>query len=118
MYDKAQEGTNTCENPTTCLPDALCLYTPVGSTCLCSETFVLNAIGKMCIKQLNYTAPNKCLPGFFPCKNGNQCIDAKFLCNRENDCFDESDESLSPDGPCNYTTPCAFKCDQTKCLDM
>lgn len=72
----------------------------------------------MCIKQSNYTAPNRCLPGFFPCKNGNQCIDAKFICNRENDCLDGSDEVLAPDGPCNYTTPCAFKCDGTKCLDM
>lgn len=116
FHNMSQIGQNKCSNTKLCPPESLCLFTPSGPTCVCGEEFILNANGKSCIRQLNYTAPSKCAPGLFPCKNGHQCIDSKLICDHDSDCDDGSDETFMPDGPCNMTSTCAFKCDGSKCI--
>lgn len=89
----------------------------MGPKCICGESFILNANGKSCIKQSNYTAPSKCKEGNFLCKNGKQCINVTYLCDGDLDCNDGSDELPSPEGPCEITEKCDFKCDGNRCIN-
>lgn len=60
-------GTNACSKREIPCPE-LCLPTPVGSVCACSDGSVPGPVGKTCLSLTNYTAPSRCGEGMFQCK--------------------------------------------------
>ena len=107
---------NACNNQNC---EHLCLVTPNGSVCNCSDGYKLSDDMRTCegnwskivsifiiIYHIiypvlkNYSRPSICKNGEFECRQTSQCIDYRHICDGDYDCVDGSDEDDSPGSIC------------------
>lgn len=114
LYDpELQQSTNDCVHKS--CPE-LCLPTPNGAVCACSDGYELK--NNECIKETNYAPPSQCPPDMFQCVEKKHCIPIAYLCDGIDNCGDGSDESSEVSGPCENVqcTETQMKCDKTTCI--
>lgn len=114
--NKTQQGSNDCSTSKNNCTE-LCLSTPVGAMCACTDGFILNQQNG-CIPQTNYTSPTRCQDDYFQCVKNLRCIDQRYVCDGDDDCGDGSDEDKSEGGVCQHQACRSdyFLCDSTRCI--